>query len=228
MTARSLLRASLLAACLAVSAPSMAHPIEEGTARVTLRDDHLEVAADWDLFLLVDGTPTAVATSTDEALATTYARLRREIEEGTSLRVDGASLPLSLTGFISAAELRAMAATLSAAGQLHGERVRMRLEARRAVPGARVVTLSAPAALGPVVVSFVQPSTRYAWPGRPASFDVMSAQRPPSHEPTVTASAPTVPPAAPRSNWLTALTALFGATAIVTTLRARRNEGKAA
>lgn len=228
MTARSLLRASLLAACLAVSAPSMAHPLEEGTARVTLRDDHLEVAADWDLFLLVDGAPTAVATCSDEALATTYARLRREIEEGTTLRVDGSLVPLTLTGFISPPELRAMAATLSASGQDHGERVRMRLEARRAVPNARAVTLSAPAALGPVVVSFVQPATRYAWPGRPASFDVLSTQRPPSREPAVTAMAPPAAPVAPRTDWLTALTALFGVTAIVTTLRARRNEGRPA
>lgn len=224
MRPRSLVVTALLAACLARSAPSRAHPLEEGTARVTLRDDHLEVAADWDVFLLVDATPTVVATCTDAALASTYARLRREIEEGTTLRVDGVTVPLALTGFVSAPELRAMAAALSAAGQDHGERARLRLEARRAVPGARVVTLAAPASLGPVVVSFVQPATRYALPGRPALFEVMAPQR----APAVAVPTPAPAPAAPRLDRFSIVAALVCVLAIVGTLRARNAEGRPA
>lgn len=222
MSARTLASTLCLLACLCASATTSAHPLEEGTARVTLRDDHLDVVIDWDVFLLLDASPTAVATSTDAALATTHARLRHEIEEGTSLRVDGASVALTLTGFLTPEDLRAMAATLSAAGQSHGERARMRLEARRAVPGARVVTLSAPPALGPVVVSFVQPATRYAWPGRPASFDVMSPRSTPSPAPAAPTASTPAPPRATHSAGLAALTALVAATALGTTLRARR------
>lgn len=228
MRARGLLAAALVAACLARSAPSRAHPLEEGTARVTLRDDHLEVAADWDVFLLVDATPTALATCSDEALAATYARLRRAIEEGTTLRVDGARVPLTLTGFVSAPELRALAATLSAAGQDHGERARMRLEARRAVPGARVVTLAAPAALGPVVVSFVQPATRYALPGSAALFEVMAPRRAPAVATPTPAPAPAPAPAAPRLDRFSIVAALVCVLAIVGTLRTRNAEGRPA
>ncbi|MEI6800656.1 MAG: YgjP-like metallopeptidase domain-containing protein, partial [Pseudomonadota bacterium] len=68
-------------------------------ARITLRDDHVDVVAEWDLFLLADASPTALATASDEALAAARARLQRTIEDGTQLRVDGAPVPLHLTGW---------------------------------------------------------------------------------------------------------------------------------
>lgn len=177
------MRASLpsiaLALVLATSRAATAHEIDEGTARITLRDDHVEVVAEWDIFLLVDATPTAIATGTDAEVSAAYARVRRVIERDTRLRVDGAPVALTVTGFASEAEFRAVAATLSAAGNLHGARIRMRLEAARAVPGASRITLAVPSQVGPVLVSFVQPASHYARPGDTAAFDVLVARAAP-------------------------------------------------
>ena len=191
MTARDLRRALTLVGLLAGGAAT-AHDLEEGTARITLRDDHVDVVAEWDLFLLADATPTALATASDEALAAARARLQRTIEDGTQLRVDGAPVALHLTGWPSAAELRGLAAALSAAGSSHGSRVRMRLEAAQAIPGAAHLTLAVPPRLGPVVVSFVQPATRYTRPGATADFTVLSPLHPLAR---VTPSAPVSAPA---------------------------------
>jgi len=72
-------------------------------------------------------------------------------------------------------ELRAMAATASAAGETHGARVRLALDAPDAVPGASELRLTLPPALGPVLVSFVQPASAYTAPGGSASFRVLDA-----------------------------------------------------
>ena len=191
MTPRAVCRALTVAGLLAGGAAT-AHDLEEGTARITLRDDHVDVVAEWDLFLLADATPTALATASDEALVAARARLQRTIEDGTQLRVDGAPVALHLTGWPSAAELRGLAAALSAAGSSHGSRVRMRLEAAQAIPGAAHRTLAVPPLLGPVVVSFVQPATRYTRPGATADFSVLSLVRPSAR---VTASATVREPA---------------------------------
>lgn len=201
---------------LLVGASAAAHPLEEGTARVSLRDDHVEVLVDWDVFRLVDAAPTAVATSDDAALMETHARLRRRVESETTLHVDGAQVSLRATGFPTPEALRAMAATLSASGQDHGARARMRLEAQRAVPGARRVGLSAPRALGPVVISFVQPATWYAQPGERASFDVLGrAHTPPT---TIATVAPTP---APKGAWFVAGLSVACALAVTVTGRRR-------
>lgn len=215
-----------LALCVALSSPmslvatAHAHPLDESTARVTLRDAHLEVVIDCDLFLMVSSTPTEVATSTEDSLREVHARLRRELEAGTSLRVDGSLAPLSVTGFIEPAELRAMAATLSASRETHGARARVRLESSRVYDNPRSVTLSGPTSLGPLVVTFTQPATRYAWPGRPASFDVLSTRSSVAREeppPTANtgASVRRPDPRDPRQ-WMAAIIALAGTVALAT------------
>lgn len=227
-------RFARLALCVALSsqvtfiAAAQAHPLDESTARVTLRDAHLEVVIDCDLFLMVSSTPTEVATSTDESLRETHARLRRELEAGASLRVDGALAPLSVTGFIEPAELRAMAATLSASRETHGARARVRLESPRVYDSPRAVTLSGPASLGPLVVTFTQPSTRYAWPGRPASFDVLATRpRAAREEPApATAAASTRPDPRDPRRWVTAMIALGGTIALAS--RRARDERRSA
>ncbi|MFO0604643.1 MAG: hypothetical protein U0324_15780 [Polyangiales bacterium] len=164
---------------LALARAAAAHDLAEGTARVTLRDDHLDVAAEWDLFPLADADPTALATGPDATVAEARARLFARVERETRLRVDGAPVDLAVTAGPSSEELRALAATVSASGERHGGRARFRLEARRPVHGARRVTLSPPAALGPVLVSFVQPASRYTRPGDVASFDVLAPRAAP-------------------------------------------------
>jgi hypothetical protein len=188
---RAPLRSIALALALATSGAASAHELDEGTARITLRDDHVDVVAEWDLFLLVDATPTALATGTDAEVAAAHTRVREAIERDTRLRVDGRPIALTLTGFASAAEFRAIAATLSAAGNLHGARVRMRLEARQPVPGASHITLAAPPRVGAVLVSFVQPASHYARPGDTATFEVLAPRHAPAASaPTTTAPAP--------------------------------------
>ena len=147
---------------------------------MTLRDEHIEVIAEVDLFLLVGAGPTAIATGPEAEVAGELERLRMTLETGTHLFVDGAPVPLELRGLLSPPELRAFAATLSAAQKDHGELVRLRFEAPQAVRGAKSVSLSLPPALGPIVVSFVQPATRYARPGESAMFDVLVRPSKPS------------------------------------------------
>lgn len=174
------MRAALAAALLALGAsPAGAHPLDLGTARITLRDDHVEVQAEVDLFLLIGSGPTAIAVGPEPAVEAEVARLQRILESETRLFVDGEAVPLSLRGLPGAAELRALAATLSAAQKDHGELVRLRFEALRPLPGAKRVEITLPPALGPILVSFVQPATRFARPGERAAFDVLG--RPANH-----------------------------------------------
>lgn len=232
MSRRSIV--SRLALCLALSSPvatiatAQAHPLDESTARVSLREAHLEVVVDCDVFLMVSPSPTEVATASEGSLRATHARLRRELESGTSLRVDGALVPLTVTGFVEAPELRAMAATLSASAQTHGARARIRLESSRVYDNPRSITLSGPAALGPLVVTFIQPATRYAWPGRPASFEVLATQPRATRE---SLAPPSVGDSArlesrdPR-RWVTAMIALGGTVALAS--RRVRHDRRAA
>jgi hypothetical protein len=212
MNAR-LLFAVIVATCLGASSPARAHSLDEGTARITLRDEHVEVTAEWDIFLLVDRSPTDVATARAETLNETHARLWRVIEEGTTLRADGARVALELTGGPSPQEFRALAATLSASGREHGERVRLRLESRVPVRNARRVTLSVPPALGPVVVTFVQPASWYTRPGATASFDVLAPVRASA---SVTAPLPAKrPESSSRDVWLGLALTFAGAVGLV-------------
>lgn len=188
MSARRLATRAI-ALALSLTGSAVAHPLEEGTARITLRDGHVDVVAEWDLFALVAAPPTTVATCDETTLGSLHDGLRHRIETETALRVDGTAVPLSLTGAPDRAEFRALAAQLSAAGQEHGARVRLRLESARTVQGARRLSLRAPAALGPVVVSFVQPASRYLRPGSEADFEVLV--RPPATRRSVETSCDT-------------------------------------
>jgi phosphatidylethanolamine-binding protein (PEBP) family uncharacterized protein len=160
-----------------LSAPCDAHELSTATARITLRDGHLEVLADVDLFLLADRGPTEVATASEPDLAALLARIRDVVVHQTRLVVDGSDLALALRGLPSAAELRAIAAALSASHRDHGELVRLRLEARAARPVPQSIALSLPPGFGPVIVSLVQPTTRYVAAGAPAWFDVPALAR---------------------------------------------------
>lgn len=209
------MRGSLaLAASLLVLAPAAAaHELSEGTARVTLRDGHLEVAADWDLYPLVDADPTALATGPEATVEGARARLVARIERETRLRVDGVAVELAVTAGPSVDELRALSAQVSASGERHGGRARFRLEARGAYERARQVTLSPPVALGPVLVSFVQPASRYTRPGETASFDVLAPRASSVASPPPPAASPT--PRAPQMPlWASAILTLVAVAAL--------------
>lgn len=167
------MRGALVLLTLLPPLAAAAHPLDVGTARVSLRDQHLEVLAEVDLLALSAVDPTALATSDDATLQAAWDGLRHALEAGAHLGVDGLERPLTVTAFPSVAELRALAATLSAAGRAHGELARVRLECERPVVEARALSLVLPEALGPVLVTFVQPATRYTAAGRSASFEVL-------------------------------------------------------
>ena len=168
------LRTAALASLLAVASPLAAHTLPDGTARVSLRDGHLEVQGEWDLLLLADATPTAIATAGEAELLAHHTALQRALVEGSVLRVDGHTLTLEATGFPGASELRAIAASLSAEGKDHGALVRVRLEARAPVVDAREIHVAFPPRLGPVLATFVQPATVYLPPGARAVFPVLA------------------------------------------------------
>jgi len=161
----------LLAGVLA-GAAAWGHALSEATARLTHRDGHFELQLEGDLFVLVPGAPTEVATASAEGLSAAAAGLRAALESGVRLQVDGKDVPLRAVGLPPDEELRAVAALLSASGRDHGERIRVRMETAAPLPGAARVGLSFPPALGPVVTSFVEPVSAYVLPGAGASFPV--------------------------------------------------------
>jgi len=168
--------ARLLAALtVTLTEPATAHVPDEGTARLTLRDEHVEILAEWDLFALLSRSPTEIATAAEEDLASLHLALVKTVERDTTLTVDGTRLPLKATGFPTPPELRALAANLSASKHEHGVRARIRLEARDAVHEPRTLELACPTALGPIHASFVQPAQRYVRAGETASFVVLSS-----------------------------------------------------
>ncbi len=168
---------------LLLASTASAHVLTESTAVVTLRDGHLEVSADFDVFLLAGFEPTEAATAPEAALVAMHAQLRQLVETQTVLNVDGARQALRLREFLSPTDLRVVAATLSGSGRSHGVLVRLKLEPAGLFPAASAVSLALPNSLGPTVISLVQPRTQYAAPGQAAVFSV----RPPTE--TLPASA---------------------------------------
>lgn len=156
-----------------VSASASAHTLDVSTSKVALRDDHVEISAEWDVFLLLAGSPTALATASDDELARARAALVTTIEAETHLAIDGTERHLTARGIPEGAELRALAAQLSASGHDHGSLVRFRLEAAGEARSPHRITVASPAKLGPVLTSFVQPQMRFAQPAEVASFEVL-------------------------------------------------------
>ncbi len=181
---------ALVIALVIASERADAHAPNVNTSRVSLRDEHVEVVAEWDLFLLTQSSPTELATADEDTLTRNYRALVEFIEAETTLTLDGSPVPLEVRGFPSPPELRALAASLSAVHEEHGPLVRIRLEAPLKVTSGKAVTLASPAKLGPVNTSFVQPVNRYVEGGAPAAFDVLYVA-PTEHATAKTASAPT-------------------------------------
>lgn len=181
--------------CLSIasmSAVALAHTLSISTARVALRDRHIEVMAEWDAFSLVGATPTSVATMADPELEAVHGRWLARLSGESRLAVDGQVLPLRVAAAPTRDELRATAAQLSAAGQDHGVLLRVRLDGPLLADSPRQVAWTSPEALGPVLVSFVQPASRLAAPGEQVAFAVLesraSAALPSGPTPTVAAA----------------------------------------
>lgn len=165
-----------------------AHTLDLTTAKLSLRDEHVEVIVELDLLQLFDKTPTELAVLSDDALLSQLDHAKALLQKQTELRTRGARLPVAVTGFPSREDLRMMAATTAGNGSPHGPLVRIRLESAATLRDATELSIALPAALGPVVTTFVQPTTRFLSPGQTTSFAVLTPQAAAPHP--VRAAAP--------------------------------------
>ena len=167
----------------AYSAPSEAHIPGENTARITLRDNQIEVVAELDLLALGDEGATEIATRSESRLNELIAGWVAMLETETQLVVGESPVGLVVRQMPSPPEIRAAAAMVSAGKHQHGQPFKVRLESTKSVGDSRTVSLVLPTALGPSFVTFVQPSTQYAQPGVRTTFEVLKKE-PPGRTPT--------------------------------------------
>lgn len=212
-----------LAIAVSFASRGDAHQLDVTTARVVLRDGHTEIVAEIDvlgLLLQTGSAPhdaaadaTALATASEDVLASRVAVARAVVEQGARLDVDGVSIPLALRAFPTPKEVRFLAARLSADPSAHGAASTLRLESTRVVPEARSIAVKMAPELGSVLFSFVQPATRLGAPGAAAAFTVLEAPR------VATAASP--PPSSRRS-WLALGAGALAVVAVAARLRGRR------
>lgn len=166
-------------------ATAAAHTLDMNTARVTLRDDHIEVALEVDLLGLVSAVspkhpdPTALAVSDDATLTALVQRTKDLLQSGSRLTVNGVTAPLVVTAFPSASEVRFIAAYASANQQAQHELVALRLETPKPVTGAKNIAVTLPKEAGQVLFTFIQPATRLAAAGERVGFSVLVPQSAP-------------------------------------------------
>lgn len=159
-------------------AEARAHALDLTTAKVEVRDRHAEIVVDVDLAQLVArieptaGDAATLASADDARLESHVASVRRVLEEGARLDADGVAIPLALRRAPSAAELRRAAREAATPGG--HPTAQLRLEATRPLPDARSVTVSLPDALGRVLYTYSQPTTRLGEAGGGASFPVLA------------------------------------------------------
>jgi hypothetical protein len=215
--ARTWLAAGVLALGLALPAAAEAHTLTMTTARVSLRDDHLDLHLEIDAAALlgqVSGLdPRALGALGEAELAALSARAQAELLTGAALDADGARVPLSLRAFPPVAALRALIARRAASAEGHGELVSVELEGAGSIVGAQQVALRLPPALGEALVTFVQPTTRWIQPGNGASFAVLA---PPAAPP------PAAAPGSARQPWIAGAAVLLALAAAFSNLSLRR------
>lgn len=176
MKARTLLLAGLLGVGLSPIFAE-AHALDLTTARVSMRDAHVEVVVELDLLKLFARTPAELATLPDAALDAARVDVKKLLETQTVLHSDSQPLPLAVTGFPGHDDLRRMAAATVGSDNQHAPLVRIRLESPATIGQAKQIGISLPTAMGPVVATFVQPTTQFVSPGQTASFSVLADQR---------------------------------------------------
>lgn len=172
---------SLLSA-FQLGAVAAGHTLNVNTARITLRDEHIEVALELDLLGLISAVspkhpdPTDLAVSDEAALTVLVQRTKDALQSGSRLIVNGSSAALVVTAFPTASEVRFLAAYASANQQAQHELVALRLETPKPVSGAKNIGLTLPKEAGPVLFTFIQPATRMATAGERVAFPVLVPQ----------------------------------------------------
>ena len=214
--------AVLIFAAMLEAAPVAAHTLDVTTARVSLRDGHVEVLVDVDAVSLLQasvgaGEASAIATADDAQLAAWVAAERADLERGAHLSTEDARSALVLRAFPSVAEVRRLAAARADAPSMHPSTSTVRFESPQRVPISRSLSISLSTQLGRVLFSFVQPTTELAAPGAAASFHVL-----------VPANAATSERSTPQRPWLAALAAALGSLALLVRLLPRRSHAAGA
>jgi len=155
---------------------------------VSLRDASVEVTADIDprplLARLQAGSEANAAAPPvlEEAeLRALFARAEEVLESETRLSADGQRIGLIVHVPLDPSEMRAL---LQASPETRHERAHLipvRWEAKEPLVSAKQIEVMFPAVLGPVLITFVQPSTRLTPPFASATFSVL--EKPPSDAP---------------------------------------------
>ena len=185
-----------LCASLPLCGSTWAHTLDVNTAQIALQDGRVEVTLELDLLgLMIAANPqhadaTNLAILDEFALTLAAQHSRSLLQSGSHIRVDGKAIPLTLSGFPGAGDIRFMAASASAAAnsQTHAQLVTLRFVATRPVSGARNVDLVLPKEAGSVLMTFVQPATSLAAAGGRATFSVLGPQPPPAARPGTAAA----------------------------------------
>lgn len=159
-----------LPAALLLGALARAHALEETSATVSVRDNHLEVRLDVDLLAWLeevaggDVPVEALAASNPDAFDARLMLARDQVAT-TQVMAAGAPVPLAAVRFPSADDARALAVEHLVARtvdpHVHGPRVPVVLEALLPLP-ADPLTITLHPSLGPTVVTFVEPVTTLA------------------------------------------------------------------
>lgn len=168
MTRGTLLSSIVFFFCL-FPFPGIAHEAEEASVGISLRDKAIELRVNVDLAEWIE-TVTGLRPRLDRAegleplLLIAYNNLRE-----AKLSADGENLPLTITHFPDVAEVLAQPQRGEHEGHL---RFTIWMSAVLANGGAKDIRLSMPKELGPVIMSFSQPVTRWIPKGSTGSFSI--------------------------------------------------------
>jgi hypothetical protein len=162
---------------------AVAHTLDLTTARIALRDNHVDMTVEIDSVQMVRkvasvaafDSATTIAAASDEELTGWVLAARKAVSEDTHLYANGAAVALTLRAFPTPSEVRFVAAQASAAAHPHVEMSMLRFETTEALPHVRAISASFPSVFGRVLCTFMQPATVLADPGSKASFGVLEA-----------------------------------------------------
>ena len=157
---------SLIVLCGVAASTASAHTLDIATARLSLREGHLEIYAELDLLALIPTIDRSTLSDVD---------LRRAAERlgaTTRLTVDGREIAVSLGATPAVSQVRQFTA------EGHGRLLPVRLEAATGTGELGRLDVAFPPEVGPVLVTLVQPRTRLAPPGGTVGFEGPSK---PSH-----------------------------------------------
>lgn len=226
MTPRAACAALAMVGAVAFPGAAAAHALDLTTAKVEVRDRHAEIVVELDIVRAVRhvdpsaGDPKALASADNARLEGHLAAVRGALETGAHLEADGAEIPLTLRKMPTTPELR-RAAREATTPDGHPTAT-VRFEATRSLPDVRHVTVTLPPALGRVLYTYSQPTTRLGHAGGGASFDVLAA-RAATAEPARAEPRPS-PERAPDRAWVALVAGALAVLALLTHLvpRARK------